>query len=238
MVVRYAICIPIIIGMGRVAPHQNSTRSESARITLALPYNIPSETVQINYFMSGPFGGYAGFVRAEKDKSGYDIAASMEGKPARNVKIIVYMPGCEIVLLDLPVTPPIPPQLLTCKRLKTIWMRGQINPASVLLKGQPTEVEISYLATWDHRFFGIADGIVTSIQVAIAVPDRQGQFEVLIPDFGGQTNLGEGMLELTLRNAKTGNIISSLWPTVEGKGFPWVRVRPSYPSVIELLARP
>jgi hypothetical protein len=37
---------------------------------------------------------------------------------------------------------------------------------------------------WDHRFFGIADGMVTAIPITTAIPDQNGNFEVTLPDFG------------------------------------------------------
>jgi hypothetical protein len=45
---------------------------------------------------------------------------------------------------------------------------------------------------WRHQFFGIVDGAVTAIGIATVVPDEKGQFEVAVPDFSKQTNLGEG----------------------------------------------
>jgi hypothetical protein len=43
------------------------------KVSLTLPLGIASETVQIDYYLTGPFGGYGGFVRAERKKEGMQI---------------------------------------------------------------------------------------------------------------------------------------------------------------------
>lgn len=65
---------------------------------------------------------------------------------------------------------------------------------------------------WDHRFFGIADGMVTAIQITTAIPDQNCNFEVTLPDFDAQANLGEAEFRLTLSEIRTGNIIAFLSP--------------------------
>ena len=52
------------------------------------------------------------------------------------------------------------------------------------------------------------DGPVTAIGIATVVPDEKGQFEIAVPDFSKQTNLGEGEFQFILRKTKSGNIIT------------------------------
>ena len=73
-------------------------------------------------------------------------------------------------------------------------------------------MEISYEADWDHRFFGIGDGFVTSFQIATAIPEDDGRFEVELPDFFKQADLGKGSLLFLLRKKVGGNIIATLKP--------------------------
>jgi hypothetical protein len=116
-------------------------------------------------------------------------------------------------------------QQLLCVPLAQKILHGQITPASITQ--QPSEVEVTYLAMWDHCFFGIADGLVTTIPVATAIPDQNGNFEVTLPDFSAQANLGEAEFRFTLREIKIGNIIAfpqpgrrcSWPPRTEGGGF-------------------
>ena len=68
-----------------------------------MPTGTTSEAVQINYFMGGPFGGYGGYVKSEKNRLRYVIDAAVEGRAATEIKVIAYLPGCEIVTLDIPL---------------------------------------------------------------------------------------------------------------------------------------
>jgi hypothetical protein len=121
--------------------------------------------------------------------------------------------------------------------LKQILLRGQVSPISITQDYQPAEVEVDYLAMWDHQFFGIMDGPVTSLHIATVVPEEKGQFEVAVPDFSKQTNLGEGEFQFILRQTTTGNIIAFLKPTSEDRGDVGLKVRPSYPPVTQFLAK-
>jgi hypothetical protein len=219
-----------------VAAAQDSASRQAPKISLTLPSDIPSETVQINYFMIGPFGGYGGFVRTEKGRSTYDVVASVDGNAPASVKVIAYLPGCEIATLEIPTQGTTLSRSLSCKPLGRILLRGQISPISIIQDHPPAEVEVEYLAMWGHQFFGIMDGPVTSLHVATVVPDEKGQFEVAVPDFSKQPNLGEGEFQFILRQTTTGNIIAFLRPTSVERGDVGLKVRPSYPPLTQFLA--
>jgi hypothetical protein len=139
-------------------------------------------------------------------------------------------------MLDVPVQGAQQSQRrLPCKPLGSISLHGQFFPASLTQQGQ-IEVEVRYLATWSHRFFGIADGMVTNFHVATAVPDANGGFDVKLPDFKMQPNLGEGELEFLLREHVTGNIIAFLRVVESGTNSPWLKVASPYASVVQFVA--
>jgi len=184
--------------------------------------------------MIGPFGGYGNFVRTEKGRSTYDIVTAVDGKPADNVKIIAYLPGCEIATLEISAQDADLSRSPSCEPLGRIWLHGQISPVSILKEQQPAEVVVDYLALWDHKFFGIMDGMVTTIRVATIVPDENGQFEAAVPDFGKQSNLGEGEFQFTLLHTN-GNIIASLKPVGEDGGSLGLKVRLSYAPITQFL---
>lgn len=232
--IRFALGVVLFIGAAPVATNQNITSPPDPKVSLALPRGVAPETVQINYFMVGPFGGYGGFVTTEKGRGVYDIAASVNGKPAINVKVIAYLPRCEIETLEIPVHSGTVSRELSCKLLGQIALHGQISPASMI---QPTsEVEVTYLADWDHKFFGIAGGPVTSIRVATAVPDQKGQFQVALPDFHAQAGLGDGEFQFALREIKTKDILVLLRPTSELSGPDGLKVQASYAPLIQFSA--
>src|SRR5205814_1600248 len=164
-----------------LAMSQDLASQQPSKIHLNFPPEIPSDIAQINYFMTGPFGGYGSFVKTEKGKSAYDIIAAVDGRPAVNVKLIAYLPGCQIETFDIPVQSESTSQQLRCTPLAKIILNGQIEPGDMI--NSTSEVEVTYLAMWGHRFFGIADGPVTTIRITAAIPDQNGHFEVTVPDF-------------------------------------------------------
>lgn len=199
------------------------------KVSLALPSRIASETVQIEYFLTGPFGGYGGFVRAESKRASYDIEPFVDGRAAENIKIIAYLPGCEIVTLDLAFSGMPIERWLDCYPLGTFSFRGQILPGSKSL-GQNREIEVSYLALWSHEFFGISDGPVTTIRLGTIRPGRDGKFEITLPDLYKQSSLGDGAMQFILRDVKTRTIIAFLRPA-EATNSSILAVLASYPTV-------
>jgi hypothetical protein len=223
----FAVCFALFVGMTTTMVGQEKSQQESPKITLYLPPDIASETVQINYFMSGPFGGYGGYVTTEKARVSYDIPASVDGKPAGTVKIIAYLPGCEITKLEITMQGASEARSLPCKALGRVPLHGRILPVQAAqIPG--IEVEIGYEADWDHEFFGIMDGLVTTIQIATVIPDEDGRFEVELPDFFKQADLGRGSFQFMLRNKASGNIIAMLKPKNMPQFISGLAIRPSY----------
>lgn len=220
---------------------QFGTAQPPPRISIALPQDVPSETVHIHYFMTGPFGGVGGFVRQERNVHAYRIEAAVEGRPATRIKVIVYAPGCEIATFDDALPGPVTIQEeFTCRELPSVSLAGQIVPKEAL-RGKKPEVKINYLAFWAHGFFGIVDGMVTEIPVATAVPDADGFFQVQLPDFGIDPIASrpdrDGAFHLLLREAETWNIVADLEPpgfmTARGE----LRIRSSYPQGLTFAVR-
>ena len=110
-----------------------------------------------------------------------DIPASVDGKPVGAVKIVTYLPGCEIAKLEITMQGPSEARALPCKTLGRVPLHGKILPVPVA-QTPGIEVEIGYEADWDHEFLGIMDGMVTTIHVATVIPDEVGRFEVELPD--------------------------------------------------------
>src|SRR5215472_11617941 len=125
---------------------------DQPKVSLLLPSGIASETVHIEYFLTGPFGGYGGFVQPESKKTSFDINRFVEGRPAENLKIIAYLPGCEVATLDLTVTGMSVERWLDCLPLGSISFRGEFLTTSAVWE-QGGEIEISYLAMWASHFF-------------------------------------------------------------------------------------
>jgi hypothetical protein len=216
---------------------QPGISGESPLISLYLPRGFPSAKVQVQYFMTGPFGDYSSFVRPEPDHQTVDFVAAVNGKPADRIKVIAYLPGCELVILEFPLAGTSAWRQLECKPLKTINMRGQILPSS-FTQGKAAEVEISYQADWALPFFGICDGLIPTIGLATVAPSENGEFAVDVPDFQSQANLGHAGYAFILREVKTGNILAFLVPDSASHLFNALTVNQSYPPVIRFIAHP
>lgn len=199
-------------------------------IRLDLPTGIPSNSVHIFYYMTGPFGGFGSFVGPENGRSMCEIVASVDGKPANRVKIIAYAAGCQIETFDIPMVSQTTSQQFSCIPLKQKTLRGQITPPPITQRA--TEVEVTYLAMWDHQFFGIGDGFVTAIPIATGIPDQNGNFEVTLPDLGAQSNLGEAALMFTLNELKPRKRLGTLSPENHGRDPLSLKVASSYPPLI------
>ncbi len=232
--VRILLGIVFFLSAGLVGTGQDISPQPSPAIHLDFPPGIPSNSVQISYFMTGPFGGYGGFVTPETGRSTYEIIAAVDGKPAKRIKLIAYATGCQIETFDIQIQTQTVSQQFLCIPLAQKVLHGQITPASITQ--QPSEVEVTYLA--DAPFFGIFDGPDTQIIIKGGIPDQNGNFEVTLPDFSAQANLGEGEFTFTLREIKTRNIIASLYPADDARGPQGLKVEASYPLLIRFSSMP
>jgi len=219
--------LAIFAAISNTAMGQNAISSQVPSILLNLPPEVQSEAVRINYFMIGPFGEYGSFIKTEKGRTVYKITVSWDGKPATTVKVIAYLPGCGIDRIEVLVQATIETRTLACEPPGWTLLHGRIFPISII-QGQTTEVEVDYLALWDHEFFGIIDGPVTSIHVATAIPDENGHFDVELPDYYNQADLERGEFQFILRQPISGNILAFLRPAKEYRGSVDLKVLPSY----------
>jgi hypothetical protein len=239
---RYLLALLLIAfpaHFSRTQPKQNPV--ESPTVTISLPEDIPSETVQIHYLMIGSFGGYGGFIEPKPNQTDYEIDASTQGKPSDSIKILVYATGCKFQTFDLELMQvPNPKVRFVCEPLPQIRIDGEIP--SALMRHENAELNVRYIAFWASRFFGIADGPVIEFQVATTTPDLDGNFRVDIPDFSADnkdsTYPGGASLGFTLRDSKTLNLIAlNLSPerTEYQSETQGLRILPSYPAGLKFV---
>jgi hypothetical protein len=180
--------------------------------SISLPPDILSETVQISYFLVGPFGGYGGYAAQRTGVHSYEIPAIVEGKAATDIRMIVYASGCEIQQYVLPLAEHSRVnQEFQCQRAETVRLSGKIVPTA-LLSDKNAELAVTYMAYWAHRFYGIADGLVSEFHLATVSPDANGMFEVDLPYFSADAEASSAQqrasFRLMLRDSKTGNHIA------------------------------
>src|SRR5882762_6123396 len=97
------------------------------------PPDMLSETVQISYFLIGPFGGHGGYATGRAGVHSYEIPALAEGKAATEIRMIVYAPGCEIQTFVIPLAGDSRvSQEFPCQRVETVKLSGQIVPDALV----------------------------------------------------------------------------------------------------------
>src|SRR5215475_9163040 len=176
---RRSVVLPADIGRS-----QTRVVSDHSSFLIRLPSTIDTTGLQINYFITGGFGGYGGFVRTKSGLHAYVIETSYENKPAETLKIIVYCPGYGMELINVPSLAASSDDgaYVSLKPLPSVQVSGRIAAPEGSAR-KDFKIEVSYLARWDHEFFGIADGIVTSVKLTTAGVRGDGSFSVTIPDF-------------------------------------------------------
>jgi hypothetical protein len=210
---------------------------EPAAFELRLPSEIRSEEVQATYFLAGPFGAYSGFLKAEPEVNVYRIGTSVNHQAAESLKVIFYAPGCQIVIIVVhSLSASEKNAEVTCEDLPPLTFKGRVElPES--LRRRPYQVEIMYVAYWAHGFFGIAEGAVTTFDVARVTADESGAFQVPIPNFTKdavtESFHRDAGLRFIARERDTGNIVSFLAPAnVPGKDSHDLPIKPKYPTEV------
>jgi hypothetical protein len=201
----------ILIGVASVqllvavaASHPNSAPS----VSILLPDEVPSETVQIAYHLIGPFGGYKYYTDPKAGLHQYEIEASEGGRAATEIRLIIYATGCEFQTVILPIEQHSSRlrHEFKCKTAQKARLSGRIAPYD-LVRDKNAQIKIVYDAVWAYRFFGINDGMLTTFCLTTIRPDSNGAFQVDLPYFQEDTSslATESMssFHLTLEDSET-----------------------------------
>ena len=234
---RRLLTLALLLGTFPNVYSQDRTPPEHPKVVLLLPSNTASENAQITYFMTGPFGGYGNWVKAESKHTAFEIEASVDDKPAADVKVIAWLPGCEITTHDISIEHEKEEIQLSCKPLHLVNFEGQLFPNSILADRR-TEIEVTYLADWAFRFFDIADGAVPLFRLGKTSPDPDGNFQIKLPDLTTQVRITDGEFQFILREKGTGNIVARLKPMDTATTPGNLKILPEYPAVIRFATEP
>jgi hypothetical protein len=205
----------LLFGMAGLLPQSAQipkTATVLPSVSISLPADILSETVQISYFLVGPFGGNGAYVAQRTGVHSYEIPTMVEGKAATEIRMIVYASGCEVQQFVLPLTEHSRVnQEFQCQRVETVKLSGHIVP-DALVRDTNAELVVTYMAHWAHGFYGIRDGPVTEFHLATVSPDANGVFQVDLPYFSADVEASSprqrASFRLMLRDSKTWNHIA------------------------------
>jgi hypothetical protein len=223
-------------------------QSGSPSVSVLLPPSVPSETVQIVYQLTGPFGGVSSYADPKPDLHSYEIDASVDGKAARDIRMIVYAPGCEIqtFFFSLKADSAIK-QEFECQHVPAVLLSGQIVPDQLVRNNKNAELDVDYMAPWGDRFFGILDGAVLYFKIASVRLDAKGRFQVKLPYFDVDSKLSrpqpgyQSSFHLSLCDSDTGNPIAwNLEPELSdfASEVHELEIRPFYPAGLRFKVHP
>ena len=213
--------------------------------SISLPQEVPSQNVQISYYLVGPFGGYGGYAAQRTGVHSYEIPTIVDGKAATEIRMIVYASGCEIQQFVLPLAEHSRVnQEFQCQRVETVKLSGHIVPDD-LVRDTNAELVVTYMAYWAHGFYGISDGLVTEFHLATISPDANGMFQVDLPYFSADVEASSpqqrASFRLMLRDSKTWNHIApNLEPEKQELRLQehGLRIRSHYPDDLLFTAEP
>jgi hypothetical protein len=207
--------------------------------------------MEVQYFLSGAFGGFGSFFREADEGGVYQIPlfvdpqterAGEKGTPAEILNAILFAAGCQFKLLsvDLKATE-IRTVTFACTPLPRVTLNGRILRPVPDPEG--ADVEILYTASWDHRFFGILDGFVQQFSVGITRLAADGRFQVEIPDFSKDvvtSQMRDAYLQVLVIEHSGGDQVKIIVPpanlqSAEGFGL---KILPHYDSEVSFSFRP
>jgi len=215
------------------------TAQEDGGFKIELDPSIRPESVHVQYYLVGEFGGYGDFTDRPRAIAGeISLPIYRDFQRANSVKAVVYAKGCEIATFAADLLRDLSRARFECYRLPTVWLRGRVSGAP---RASDLTVRLQYAARWSHVFFGIADGAVSSFAIAAAPTDRDGRFAVEVPDFANDsvTNSYPGQAEWSVTARKTGTN-DQYWLNVEKQAnrFPGaLAIEREYPKELQFIAQ-
>jgi hypothetical protein len=201
----------LVLFGGDVELARTQRQTDRALFFLHLPRTIDTTYLSVKYFLTGSFGGHGGFLPTKPNTWDYAIETSYENKPARTLKAIIFCPGYEMKLVNVPSLDhsSVGDAIIELEPLPSIRLSGRV----MLPKRDGVadlNIEATYLAYWGHEFFGIADGMVSAFFVASTRVSEDGSFSTTIPDFAHDSSINffkqKGVIRLSLREPNTGNM--------------------------------
>jgi hypothetical protein len=222
------IAISLFGFLPQFAIAQSDSPQTWSSLELNLPANVPLYSVQYSYFMTGPFGGAGEFGLTFSGSSSIRIPTSQKDSQANNFKLVAYIPGCQLVSIDIEILNSLQAQNLPCEPLQWVTLRGQIEK-ELIRDGADAVIRFDYEADWADRFFGVADGPAPEFIIARVAPDKDGNFEIRLPDF---SKLDDGMFHASLFDLQSTEQLATLTSVPGGDAFGGFKPSASYPSLI------
>jgi hypothetical protein len=204
---------------------------------IKLPRGVISENVFVRYQLAGAEIG--GWVQPRPGVSSYFINTTHQGRPATQIKALLYAQGCAIQTLDLPVSTSNNHRYsFVCLPLPSVGIVGAITRTDRLY-GRDVKLQVKYVARWAQSFLELGDGIVTTIPVGEAHLSPDGRFRLSVPDFSQDPWAGApdhpGDLQIWAREKTSEDLVAQLIPAgpqVLKTQMGGLKIRSEYPSEV------
>lgn len=227
------------------SPNVAPTQRLLPKVAIELEPGFHSEQVDIRYYMTGEFGGYSSFVRQQPNMREYVIGASFENKPAREITVLAYAPGCEFASFDIALTAnvEVEKRQFRCQPLRDVPITGYIDPHELPTE-KPVDVVAELEATWICRYFNMVDCLVPSVslgKVGSIDPARGGEFQMTVPDFLSDPTINSvdqttgteaGTILFVLKDRLLGRTLAAIKPKDSAQGQRGLSLQRDYPSPV------
>ncbi len=195
--------------------------------------------MSVEYFITGPFGGYSGFVKTDARFYMYEIPTVRDGMTARSLKIIIRGARCRTQTFDIPdVDRGARVIRARLRRSRSVEFRGVITSPEMLPK-RNARLTVEYWAHWKCDFFGIPDCLLGPTRIDAVDVGEDGKFRVRLPDLLNDHALSEfnekGEFQFFIRERGTGKILFNLQGSDELQSIP---VAGEYPPRNEFSLEP
>jgi hypothetical protein len=184
-------------------------------VEIKLPASVPSEHFFVRYVLAGQdLGNWA---YAPPGVSSFGIGTLVDGRPATEMKAILYAPGCAIQTLDLRLSGSgTIPFSFVCRPVRNVEVNGLLVRADRLWR-HTVKLQTRYVARWATPFLGLDKTVPTSITVGdVTAISTEGRFHVVVPDFSEDLSAKQGdppgEFQIWAKDETTGAIVAMLVP--------------------------
>jgi hypothetical protein len=214
-----------------------TTLTSKNTFAIHLDPSVNTEELQVRYFMTGDFGGLGGFQVEQSGEHRIVIQTEEKGMAAKTLKIVFYAPHCQIQTISVDeLSENSRKGNFHCTPLGDLKLQGKFS-RSPTTPDRKIEVQILYLGYWGHSFFGIADGIVLSFNIAKSFVEQDGSFQVFLPNFAENGGLPpqkeNACFSVLVSDADSGYVLAELKPPAALSRARNLKILPSYPQRID-----
>ncbi|MEQ1606591.1 MAG: hypothetical protein ABL999_17155 [Pyrinomonadaceae bacterium] len=195
--------------------------------------------MSVEFFITGAFGGYSGFIKTDSRFSRYEIPTVRYGMPATSLKLMIRGAKCRTHIIDLPELNKSGSVIRArLRRARAIEFQGQIRSAGALPKNERW-LTVEYWAHWKCEFLGLPDCLIGPNRIDAVDVGSDGRFKVRLPDVANDGALfrfaDKGAFEFFVRDPKTGNILYNLRSPFGRNGSFAIPVASEYPQGTEFV---